>query len=332
MLSSSGKKLRDRVALGKRKPHHAADVFQDRARLKLSERDDLADVVFAVLARNVIDHFAAAILAEVDVEVRHADALGIDEALEKKIELNRIDVRDLKTVRDERARARAPSRSDGNVIALGPSDEIRDDQEVSRRSPSFRSSRVLLRVARDRFFLFRPSPARPFLFEARLDEALFQPFARLCAEVQNDVELTLLVQILGLNFFGAIIRKMINRPALIVLEFEFEIAFVRDLHRVFHGLRKLRECFFHFLGRLDVKLRWNETLRTIEVEILAMLDALKNFVALGVLGVKIMAIDRRDALHSVALPPESKRLIDLILLREDPNSEARDKNPRQNAS
>src|SRR5437762_7202456 len=49
----------------------------------------------AVFAANVVDDLAAPIHAEVDVDVRHRDALGIEEALEEQVIFERIDVGDL---------------------------------------------------------------------------------------------------------------------------------------------------------------------------------------------------------------------------------------------
>ena len=91
---------------------HAADVAQHRARLQRSEGDDLRDLVAAVFLLDVADHLVAAVLAEVDVEVGHRDAVGIEEALEEQREAQRVDVGDRGRIGDERARARATSRPD----------------------------------------------------------------------------------------------------------------------------------------------------------------------------------------------------------------------------
>jgi hypothetical protein len=73
---------------------HAADVAHGGARLHGAERDDLRDVLAAVLLGDVGDDFAAPALAEVDVDIRQRDALRVEEALEVQIEVQRIDVRD----------------------------------------------------------------------------------------------------------------------------------------------------------------------------------------------------------------------------------------------
>ena len=111
---------------------HAADVAQHAARLQRTEGDDLRHLVAAVALLHVVDHLAAAVLAEVDVEVRHRDALGIEEALEQQAEADRIEVGDGQRIGDQRARAGAAARPDRNVLGLRPFDEVGDDQEVAR--------------------------------------------------------------------------------------------------------------------------------------------------------------------------------------------------------
>ena len=53
------------------------------------EGDDLRYLLAAIFARDVVDHFAAAVLAEVDVDIGHRHALGIQEAFEEQHVLHR---------------------------------------------------------------------------------------------------------------------------------------------------------------------------------------------------------------------------------------------------
>ena len=71
--------------------------------------------------------------AEVDVEIRHRDAFGIEEALEQQAEAQRIEIGDGQRVGDERAGAGAAARPDRDVVVLRPLDEVGDDQEVARK-------------------------------------------------------------------------------------------------------------------------------------------------------------------------------------------------------
>ena len=108
------------------------DVADDGLRLHRPERDDLRDVLAAVLARDVVDDLAAAALAEVDVDVGQRDALGVEEALEDQVELERIDVGDAQAVGDQAAGRRPAARADRNAPLARVADEVPDDQEVAR--------------------------------------------------------------------------------------------------------------------------------------------------------------------------------------------------------
>ena len=110
---------------------HAADVAQHAARLQGAEGDDLRDAVAAVALLHVADHLVAPVLAEVDVEVRHRDALGIEEALEQQAEADRIEIGDGQRIGDQRAGAGAAAGADRNALRLRPLDEVGDDEEVA---------------------------------------------------------------------------------------------------------------------------------------------------------------------------------------------------------
>ena len=126
--------LGDAVAESVRQVEHAADVAHRGLRGHRAERRDLRHPVGAVFLLHVLDHAVAAVLAEVDVEVRHRHALGIQEALEQQAVAQRIEIGDAERIGDERAGAGAASRPDRHAVALRPVDEVGDDQEVAGES------------------------------------------------------------------------------------------------------------------------------------------------------------------------------------------------------
>ena len=67
-------------------------------------------------SRDVLDHFAAAVHAEVDVDIGHADALRIQEALEQQPVLQRVDIGDLHRVADQAAGRRTAARTHRNPV------------------------------------------------------------------------------------------------------------------------------------------------------------------------------------------------------------------------
>ena len=123
--------LGDLVDVGVRHLEDARPTSRTTAlRLHRPERDDLRDVLAAVLARDVLDHLAAAPLAEVDVDVGQRHALGVEEALEDQVVLDRIDVGDPQAVGDEAAGRRSAAGADRNALLARVADEVPDDQEV----------------------------------------------------------------------------------------------------------------------------------------------------------------------------------------------------------
>ena len=123
--------LAELVDLAIRHLQHASDVAQHAARLQSAEGDDLRHLFASVFFLHVADHLVAPVLTEIDVEVRHGDAFGIEEAFEQKPEADRIEIGDCERVGNERAGAGAAARADRNALRLRPLDEIGDDEEVA---------------------------------------------------------------------------------------------------------------------------------------------------------------------------------------------------------
>ena len=106
--------LRDPVDVAVGVAQDAADVADRRPGEHRAERDDLGDVVVAVLAGDVGDDLVAPAVLEVDVDVGHRHPVGVEEALERQLVVDRVDRRDAEGVGDDRARARCPGRSSGS--------------------------------------------------------------------------------------------------------------------------------------------------------------------------------------------------------------------------
>ena len=126
-----GDELGEAIDFAVRNVHGAADVFDGGFGGHGAEGDDLGDIVAAVFLGDVIDELAAAAHAEIDVDIGHGNALGIEEALEEQIVLERIDVGDAQRVADETAGGGTATGADGNFLGARVLDEIPNDQEVA---------------------------------------------------------------------------------------------------------------------------------------------------------------------------------------------------------
>eukprot|EP01022_Parablepharisma_sp_SALTPOND_P029433 TRINITY_DN734_c3_g1_i1.p2 TRINITY_DN734_c3_g1~~TRINITY_DN734_c3_g1_i1.p2 ORF type:complete len:1458 (-),score=543.13 TRINITY_DN734_c3_g1_i1:22429-26802(-) len=127
-----GNQLGDTVAEVVAQVQHAPDVAHRALGRHGTEGGDLRDRLLAITVLDVLDHAVAAFLAEVDVEVGHRDAFGVQEAFEQQVVAQRIQVGDQQTVGHQRAGAGAPAGSDRHAIVLGPLDEVGHDEEVAR--------------------------------------------------------------------------------------------------------------------------------------------------------------------------------------------------------
>ncbi len=110
---------------------NTAHIFDGSLRGQRAEGDDLRHPFAAILLRDVVDHVAAALGAEVDIDIGHADAFRIQEALKQQTVLKRIDVGDLHGVAHQAAGSGAAARANRNALGFGVAYEVPDDQEVA---------------------------------------------------------------------------------------------------------------------------------------------------------------------------------------------------------
>ena len=119
----------------------------------------------AVLLDRVADHLLALVVGEVQVEVGHGDAAGVEEALEDQVVLERVDAGDARAVGDERAGARA-AHVPPDVAAAGKVAQVGHDQEVDVEAHLVddRAVRVLCAPAPSgSLALLAVEPRQPFL-------------------------------------------------------------------------------------------------------------------------------------------------------------------------
>ncbi len=149
------------LAVGHRQ--HPADIAQHRTRLQFAKGDDLRHPIAAIFLLDVADHLVAPVLAEIDVEIRHRHALGVEKALEQQAEAQRVEIGDRQRPGDDRAGARAAARPDRDALALRPLDKVGDDQEIAGK-PHLDDRVELefepLAIGR-RFRLVDPEPGEP---------------------------------------------------------------------------------------------------------------------------------------------------------------------------
>ena len=122
--------FRQTIPFGICQAHHPRDIADDTLGTHRAVGDDVRNTALAVLFAHVINHLGSSRLAEVDINVRRAHPLGIEEALEQQTKLERANVGDPQSIGHQRSRRRSAPRSHRDVLLPRPADEVRRDQEV----------------------------------------------------------------------------------------------------------------------------------------------------------------------------------------------------------
>ena len=132
------------VGLRERILHHTRNVLDRALRRHLSERHDVRNMILTVLLGDVFKHPAAPRVVEVDVDVGHGYPVGIEEAFEEQVVLERIYVRDAERVRHGCAGGGTASGPHPHAHVARGGDVVVHDEEVS--GEAHRADRVQLEL------------------------------------------------------------------------------------------------------------------------------------------------------------------------------------------
>src|SRR5256712_12816113 len=113
--------------------------------------DDVADhrgVALAVLLVDVLDDLLAIVRRDVEVNVRHRPRVLGEEALEKKVVLDRVDLGDVEDIGDDRIRGRSPALRRDPVL-LAEADDVPVDEEELRETAAVDDVELVGELLRD---------------------------------------------------------------------------------------------------------------------------------------------------------------------------------------
>src|SRR5690606_4003667 len=87
--------------------------------------------VVPVLLGHIANHFAAATVVEVNVEVGHRHAIRVQESFKDETVLERVYVSDPHGVCRDRPRTRTTARADPDALFARPVDEVGNDEKIA---------------------------------------------------------------------------------------------------------------------------------------------------------------------------------------------------------
>ena len=258
--------------------HNTAHIAHRSAGGHRAKGHDLGYMVAAVFFVYIVDDLLTALVAEVNIEVGHRDALRIQEAFKNQVIADRVNVGNANAVGSQTARTGAAPRPHGNVVALGIIDEVVDDE-------------VIVRV-----------PHRLDNIDL-IGQAFLQRIGHLPGVTTLQSFPTELLKV-GLIFHavrGPEIRQ------LCLAEGKCKVALLCDFICVFAGLRHHREQLVHLIGAFQIELIGLKFHPIHIVDGLAGLDAEQDALHLGVLLRDIVGIVGRCH-RDTGFPREADKL------------------------
>ena len=265
----AGDLLGDGVHIGIGHIQHPPYVPHRPAGRHGAEGDDLGHMVAAVFSVDIVDDLLPPADAEVDVNIRHGNAVRIEEALEVQAIFHGIQVGDVQTVGHHGTRRRTAPRPHRDPVSLRVRDEVRHNEEVVHKAHLldhahliFQLLPVLLRLPR-----IPPGKAPP----AQVPEV-------------------------GLPVVIAL--RQLEMGQVVFAELELHIAQLRDADGVLQRLRSIGEEPRHLRLALDIELLGLKLHPPGIVQGLAHLDAHEDVLHLCVLPPEVVGIvggDQGDA-------------------------------------
>ena len=220
-------------------------------------------MIMPVDAVDVVDDLAAAVDAEVHVDIRHGHALRIQESLEKETVFYRVDLGYMQAVGHDAARGAPAAGADRDAAALGVADEVGDDEEIVHKAHLVYHAQLVVEL------LVYLRLAGVALREALLAE-LFQIFIAV-----------------------ALALRELEARQVIVTEFKVVVAALGDADGVVGGFLPIGEELSHLLLALQIQLLRLEAHTVRIVDRLAHLDAHEHVLIIGVSLLDIVRVVRQ---------------------------------------
>ena len=248
-LQVFGDHLGDLQRPGERHFHYLGDVLENRAGLQRSERGDLRHVVHAVAFLYVVDDLASSLDAEVHVDIRHGDALDVEETLEDEAEFDRVNICYFHGIGHDGACGGAAPRAYHDAVALRPVDEVPYDEEVTHVAHGLDCLHLVAHAVAKLRIHVGSQGFHVFGRHRRIGPAAGR--MGLCLAIA--VLQTRPAQIFEVALLGVAVGHGADRDV-VVSEFEVEVALIHDLLGHIAGLGDIGEDLPHLLLGLQVEL------------------------------------------------------------------------------
>ncbi|KFM93090.1 hypothetical protein DJ90_2785 [Paenibacillus macerans] len=287
--------LRRLVDFAKRHVQRPAHIANGGAGRHRPERNDLGHVLGPVFACHIGDHLVAALVAEIDIDIRHRHPLGIQKPFKQQVILDRVDIGDAQHVSNQAACRRSPARAGNDPAVVSEGNEIPNDEKIIGKSHLADHFQLITQP------LLKPFPIRFVLPHVQMAVALLQPFFAQLSQIA----------LRGQPFRNRAVSRQ-NMAA----EFQLKLAALGYFYRVGQRLGHMREQRGHLIPGFQVELVRVHFEPVFVVDRFAGADANEHILNLGVLPVQVMHIVGGRQFDPRLLRQLNKLEVYLFLLRQ----------------
>ena len=228
----SRNELRNHINSAIRHSESSSYITNRRSCSESAKGNDLCNLVVAISTFDILYNFFASGVTEVDIKVRHRNALGVKKTLKKKVKRYRIDIGNTDAESNQATRAGASARTYGNILRFCVSHKIRDDEEVGVKAHFVNHGKLILN-SRDILFLSMSCEIKSTIGKLLLKA--------------NISILTKFIDV-GKILLGLEIRQMK------LIKLKIKIALLCYFNCIFNGTLESCKEGSHLIGALEVKL------------------------------------------------------------------------------
>ena len=255
-----GHSLGHHIGLGIAKIQSSAHIPDGTAGSHGAEGSDLGHMVGTVLFHDIVNNFAPAFLAEVRIEIGHANPLGIQKSLKNEGIFHGVNFRDVHTVGNDGSSTGATARTYGNARFLGITDEIPDDE-------------IIIHI---------PHAANNI-------DLIFQTVNVCLGRILIALLKALIAELAEVFLVGIALRHR-ERGQMVLVEYKFQVAHIGNFNRILKSLVAVGEKLTEFFLALKVKFLSLEFHTVGIVHGLAGLDAKQHILHGGIFPAQIVGI------------------------------------------
>ncbi len=125
------------ICLSSRNGKHTAHIFEGTFCAEFTKGNDLCNAFSVIALNDIFYNFASVLGTKINIDVRHAYAIGIEKTLKEKAVFKGVNLRDIQEIGDDAAGCGTSAGAHGNIVTARTVDDIFHNEEIALKAHAF---------------------------------------------------------------------------------------------------------------------------------------------------------------------------------------------------